>query len=88
MPGRSSLIMTADAAEFSETTGYSAIPLPSNGVSATQQAVHDLEPTEILVDEGDGPTSAATQMSDALNPASAAIVPNTGMVVLAMAARR
>jgi hypothetical protein len=88
MPGRGSLIMTADAAQFSETTGYSAIPLPSNGVPATQQAVHDLEPTEILLDEGDGPISGEMQMRYALNPVSVAIIPNTRTVVLTMAARR
>jgi hypothetical protein len=84
MPGQGSLIMTADPAQFSATTDYSAIPLPSNGVPATQQAVHDLGPTEIVLEEG----SAEMQMRDALHPASVAIIPNTQMVVLTMAARR
>ncbi len=88
MPGQGSLIMTADAAQFSETTGYAAIPLPSNGVPAAQQAVHDLRPTEILLDAGDGPGSTETQMREAVRPVRVAAIPNSRTVVLTMAARR
>jgi hypothetical protein len=45
-----SVIMTADPAQFSETTGLSAIPIPNNGSEAIRQAVLDLQPGEVLLD--------------------------------------
>jgi len=44
------VVMTADPAQFSETTGFSAIPVPNNGVGAIKQAVLDLHPSYILLD--------------------------------------
>jgi hypothetical protein len=82
--GGGSLIMTPDAAQFSETTGYAAIPLPSNGMLAIQQAARDLGATQILMDAGDGTSSAQTEMGDALKPVSVAMVPDTRVIVLTM----
>jgi hypothetical protein len=70
-PSRS-LIMTKDAAQFSVTTGYAAIPVPSNGLLATKAAATDLGANFILLDASDlapGPTSVqstlhATQVND------------------------
>jgi hypothetical protein len=84
--GHSSLVMTGDPAQFSETTGYPAIPLPSNGLLATQQAVHDFAPAYVLLNEEDGPN--AMQTLAALKPGNAAIVPGARIVVLTMDPQR
>lgn len=86
--GHSSLVMTGDSAQFSETTGYPAIPLPSNGLLATQQAVHDFAPAYVLLNEEDGPNATQTQMLATLKPVNVAIVPETRMMVLTMAPQR
>jgi hypothetical protein len=44
------VIMTADPAQFSVTTGFSAIPVPNNGSEAIRRAVLDLQPSEVLLD--------------------------------------
>jgi len=48
---KGSVIMTADPAQFSETTGFSAIPVPNNGSKAILRAVLDLQPHEVLLDQ-------------------------------------
>jgi hypothetical protein len=48
-----SLVMVDDSALFSETTGYAAIPVPSNGIAATQAAIAALHPDYILLDQGE-----------------------------------
>jgi hypothetical protein len=88
IPGRHSLIMTADAAQFSETTGYPAIPLPSNGITATQEAAHDLAPTHVLFREGGGSQVPDPQMIAALRPVSVASIPDTDIVILTMPVQR
>jgi hypothetical protein len=56
------LIMTKDAAQFSVTTGYAAIPVPSNGLLATEAAATDLHAEYILLDASDlTPTLASVQ---------------------------
>lgn len=50
-PGRGAAVMIADAAQFSETTGYSAIPLPSNGWRGLKAAVADLRPSCVVMSE-------------------------------------
>ena len=88
MPGDSSLIMTRDAAQFSTTTGYAAIPLPSNGVPATLRAVQDIRPTQVLLDQGEEPDVVEMQMRAALKPVDVATIPGTGVVVLTMPAKQ
>jgi hypothetical protein len=56
------VIMTKDAAQFSVTTGYAAIPVPSNGLLATEAAATDLHAEYILLDASDlTPTPASVQ---------------------------
>jgi hypothetical protein len=86
--GGNSLIMTDDAGQFSETTGYPAIPLPSNGLLATQEAAYDLAPTHVLLREGGASQSPDTQMLVALRPVNVAIIPDTGIVILTMPPQR
>jgi hypothetical protein len=48
-PTSPAIIMTDDAAQFSETTGYAAIPLPSNGWPGIQAAIADLQPARLIL---------------------------------------
>lgn len=84
---RGSLVMTPDAAQFAETTGYPAIPVPSNGMDATVTAVRDLHPTHVVV-KLDPQSGYADAMIAALKPALAEHVPDTRMLVLTLAPAR
>ena len=53
------LVMIDDPALFSETTGYAAIPVPSNGPAAIQAAIVDLRPDYVLFDQGELTASPA-----------------------------
>jgi hypothetical protein len=78
-----SLIMTKDAAQFSETTGYDAIPVPSNGLLATQAAASDLDANYILLDQSDlTPTPDAVQST--LHATHMDQIPATTTYVLTM----
>ncbi len=48
-PESGAVIMTSDSAQLSVTTGYAAVPLPTNGGAAVQQAIHDLKPSRLVV---------------------------------------
>jgi len=54
--------MVADPAPFTATTGIRAVPLPSNGVAATQQAIARYGVTAIVADEWHGGLALATAM--------------------------
>ena len=82
-PEMSTLIMTADAAQFSTTTSYPAVPIPSNGTGPTLEAVHDLHPAYLLV-ETDWDGKYLAQLAAALKPRSAERVPGTQIVVLTL----
>ena len=86
--GHRSLVMTSDPAQFSVTTGYPAVPMPNNGLQATQQAIRDFAPAFVLLNEEDGPDTMQTQMVAALKPVNAVIVPDTKIIVLTMAPQR
>jgi hypothetical protein len=52
-PGSAAVVMTKDAAQFSETTGYSAIPVPGNGWPAIKAALDDLKPSRVILSDTD-----------------------------------
>ncbi|MGH6983848.1 MAG: hypothetical protein ACREEI_06450 [Stellaceae bacterium] len=54
--------MVADPAPFSATTGIPAVPLPSNGVATTQQAIARYGVAAIVADEWHGGLALATAM--------------------------
>jgi len=78
------LIMTKDAAQFSETTGFAAVPLPSNGWQGLQSAVRDWRPARVLVEQDDFDANLQRWRS-ALHPAAETQV--GGVIVLAPDAR-
>lgn len=80
-PAQGTLIMTSDAAQFSTTTSYPAVPIPANGTGPTLEAVHDLHPAYMLV-QTDWTGDYLAQLTAALNPVSTERVPGTPVVVL------
>jgi hypothetical protein len=80
-----SLIMTKDPAQFSETTGYAAIPIPTNGLVAAHSAAADLGADYILLDDAELTPTAATVQST-LHPTQIDHVPGTTTYVLATTA--
>jgi hypothetical protein len=50
-PGSGAVVMVPDSAQFSETTGYPAIPLPANGWAGLKAAVADLKPARVVMSE-------------------------------------
>jgi hypothetical protein len=75
-----SLIMTKGAAQFSETTGYAAIPVPTNGLVATQAAAHDLGAGYILLDDSEIAPSAESVQA-ALHAIQSDHIPGTSTYV-------
>ena len=82
-PAAGSLVMAPNPAQFSVTTGYPTLPVPSNGFEATLAAAHDLHPTHVVL-ELDPVSTYAESMAQALRPVSADHVPGTRMLVLTM----
>ena len=50
-PQSGALIMEEQAAQFSVTTGYSTVPVPSNGWAGFNAAVRDLKPTRVVISD-------------------------------------
>jgi hypothetical protein len=78
-----SLIMTNDAAQFSQTTGYAAVPVPNNGLPAIQKAIQDFRPSYVLLNT-EGMPGSETVVQSMLQPAGMARIPGTTVLVLTM----
>jgi len=70
--------MVPDPAPFTATTGIPAVPLPSNGVAATQQAIARYGVTAIVADEWHGGLALAT----ALHTTTVDAVPGTTDIII------
>ncbi len=82
-PASPAVIMIDDAAQFSETTGYAAVPLPSNGSPAIASAVIDLKPSRVVLSDED-----YEKFSRDLGPAPAKPVPGANVFILQPAPSR
>ncbi len=76
-PGSSAVIMINDAAQFSETTGYAAIPLPSNGWPGIQSAITDLKPARVILSGED-----YEKLRERIGSTPAQTVPGINTVIL------
>ena len=74
--------MIADPAPFTATTGIPSVPLPSNGVAATQQAIAHYGVTAIVADEWHGGRALAA----ATRAAKIDAVPGTTDIVIKLPA--
>ena len=86
-PGRGSLVMTADPAQFSEMTTFAAMPLPENGLRAARQAADALRATHVLLDTDKLP-GTMDEVRSALEPTGEWPVPGTHLVVLRLRSSR
>ena len=65
-PGRA-VVLTNDPVQFSVTTGYAAVALPSNGLDAVAHAAHDFHATHVILDTNSLPASPA-ELAERLHP--------------------
>jgi hypothetical protein len=82
-----SLVMTADSAQFSVTTSYPSVPVPSNGTAAIVESIRDLRPNYVLLDE-DQMQQIGTVLVPLVKPQAVGLVPHTHVIVLTMPATR
>ena len=78
-PGESTVVMTPDPVQFSVTTGYSAIPMPGNGLDAITNEALDLHPSYAILD-GEHLPGSFTGVTERLHPVQIKTVP--GQTVL------
>ena len=72
-PG-TAIVMTKDPVQFSVTTGYSAVALPSNGLDAIAQAADDLHASHVMLDTEDLPASSDV-VNRRLHPVGSVVLP-------------
>jgi hypothetical protein len=75
------VIMTPDGAQFSVTTGYWTVPMPSNGIQAAAQAARDLGATNVLVDNDPWPYA---EIQAVFKPQRIDWVPGTSVQVVTL----
>jgi hypothetical protein len=78
-PGGGAVVMTPDPVQFSVTTGYSAIPMPGNGLDAITNEALDLHASHAILDGEHLPGSPAA-VNQKLHPVQIRTVP--GQLVL------
>lgn len=74
------IAMVQNPAPFTTTTGIRSIPLPTNGLAATRQAIKDFGATAIVTDKWSEPIGLAT----GVNALSTQDVPNTSKIVISL----
>jgi len=78
--GRRLVAMVKDPAPFATTTGIPSVPLPSNGIAATRQAIARYGVTAVVTDEWHGGRALAA----ALGATDVVGVPGTTDIVIAV----
>jgi 4-amino-4-deoxy-L-arabinose transferase-like glycosyltransferase len=78
------LAMVEDPAPFTTTTGVPSVPLPSNGMAATQKAITHYNVTDVVVSEWHGGRALAA----VLNARRITRVPDTTELVIAVPSLR
>jgi hypothetical protein len=86
-PDGGAIVMTADPVQFSVTTGYTAIPMPSNGLDAITKEALDLQATHAILDGEHLPGSPGA-VAERLHPTRTEAVPGQTMLVLELAPER
>lgn len=72
-PG-AAVVLTPDPVQFSVTTGYAAVALPSNGLDAIVRAAHDFRATHVILDTEDLP-GTPEELQRRLRPLGAQTLP-------------
>ncbi len=77
----SAVVLTNDPVQFSVTTGYATIALPSNGLDAIAQAARDFRATHVILDSDNLPGTPADLMRQ-LHPLRSVTLPREHSLVL------
>ena len=77
----SAIVMTPDPVQFSVTTGYAAIPVPSNGLDAITNEALDLHASHAILDGEHLPGSPA-EVDQKLHPVQTRTVPGQSVLLL------
>lgn len=80
-PGPGTIVMTPDPVQFSVTTGYPAIPMPSNGLDAITNEALDLHASHAILDGEHLPGSSA-EVKEKLHPLQIRTVPGWSVLLL------
>ena len=73
--------MTPDPVQFSVTTGYSAIPMPGNGLDAITNEALDLHASHAILD-GEHLPGSPTAVNQRLHPVQIRTVPGQSVLLL------
>jgi hypothetical protein len=83
----SAVVMTADPVQFSVTTGYTAIPLPGNGLGAITNEALDLHATHAILDDEHLPGSQDVVIKE-LRPERVIAIPRQRVLLLELSPER
>lgn len=83
---RTAIILTRDPVQFSVTTGFATVALPSNGLDAITEAAHDFRATHVMLNTEDLPATLP-DLASHLHPLSSADLPAQAILVLALPAQ-
>jgi hypothetical protein len=73
--------MVKDSAQFSVTTSFAAIPVPSNGMEGLLAAVSEMKPDWIVLEQAEFERERE-QIEATFHPVSTGWVPGSGVVAL------
>lgn len=75
------VVLTGDPVQFSVTTGYSTVALPSNGLDAIAAAARDFHATHVILDSDHLPSSLAA-LEQQLQPVHSVTLPKEHGLIL------
>jgi hypothetical protein len=84
-PDAGTVVMTPDPVQFSVTTGYSAIPMPGNGLDAITKEALDLHASHAILDGKHLPGSLA-EVVQKLHPVQMRTVPGQTVLIFELPA--
>ena len=82
---RTAVVLTGDPVQFSVTTGYATVALPSNGLDAIAEAAKDFRATHVMLNTEDLPATLP-DLNLHLRPVNSAELPGQHTLVLALPA--
>ena len=82
---RTAVVMTGDPVQFSVTTGYSTVALPSNGLDAIVEAAHSFRATHVILNV-EAPPAPLPELHSRLHPLRSAELLTQGTLILALPA--
>jgi hypothetical protein len=80
-PDGEAVVMTPDPVQFSVTTGYTAIPMPSNGLDAITKEALDLHASHAILNDEHQPGSPDA-IAQSLHPSRTETVPGQNVLLL------